>query len=137
MQRRHNLQYLPHHVESYIAPGVRQIHTTATRREEIYTAQYWPGESDLEHLEFALALLPAMAAPAAVADPEPAFFPGQIVNQSVALVGDLVQSVTNAGQAVIARAGEWIQYSSPAADGAEYIAVCLPAFSPPTVHRDA
>ena len=43
----------------------------------------------------------------------------------------------NAGQAVIARAGEWIQYSSPAADGAEYIAVCLPAFSPPTVHRDA
>ena len=42
----------------------------------------------------------------------------------------------NAGQAVITRAGEWIQYSSPTADGAEYIAVCLPAFSPQTVHRD-
>jgi mannose-6-phosphate isomerase-like protein (cupin superfamily) len=40
-----------------------------------------------------------------------------------------------AGQAVIARAGEWIKYSTP--DGAEYIAVCLPAFSPGTVHRDA
>jgi mannose-6-phosphate isomerase-like protein (cupin superfamily) len=40
-----------------------------------------------------------------------------------------------AGQAVIARAGEWIKYSTP--QGAEYIAVCLPAFSPGTVHRDA
>jgi mannose-6-phosphate isomerase-like protein (cupin superfamily) len=42
-----------------------------------------------------------------------------------------------AGQAVIAHRGEWVQYSSPEADGAEYIAVCLPAFSPDTVHRDA
>jgi len=42
-----------------------------------------------------------------------------------------------AGQAVIARAGEWVQYSTPDADGAEYIAVCLPAFSPDTVNRDA
>ena len=43
----------------------------------------------------------------------------------------------NAGQAVIAQAGEWIQYSSPQAEGAEYIAICLPAFSPETVRRDA
>jgi ethanolamine utilization protein EutQ (cupin superfamily) len=41
-----------------------------------------------------------------------------------------------AGQAVIAHSGEWIQYSTPAAGGAEYIAVCLPAFSLETVHRD-
>ena len=41
-----------------------------------------------------------------------------------------------AGQAVVTRAGEWIRYSSPEAGGAEYIAVCLPAFSPTTVHRD-
>jgi mannose-6-phosphate isomerase-like protein (cupin superfamily) len=40
------------------------------------------------------------------------------------------------GQAVIAQAGEWVQYSTPEADGAEYIAVCLPAFSMETVHRD-
>jgi quercetin dioxygenase-like cupin family protein len=40
-----------------------------------------------------------------------------------------------AGQAVMARAGEWIRYSTPD-EGAEYIAVCLPAFSPRTVHRD-
>ncbi|MFZ0829242.1 MAG: cupin [Verrucomicrobiia bacterium] len=41
-----------------------------------------------------------------------------------------------AGQAVITRAGEWIRYSTPDPEGAEYIAVCLPAFSPQTVHRD-
>lgn len=42
-----------------------------------------------------------------------------------------------AGQAVITHAGEWVRYSSPEADGAEYVAVCVPAFSPDTVHRDA
>ena len=42
-----------------------------------------------------------------------------------------------AGQAVIANSGEWVRYSSPHAGGAEYVAVCLPAFSPDTVHRDA
>ncbi len=41
-----------------------------------------------------------------------------------------------AGQAVIAHAGEWIRYSTPGEDGAEYIAVCMPAFSMDTVHRD-
>ena len=41
-----------------------------------------------------------------------------------------------AGQAVVAHAGAWIRYSTPQADGAEYIAVCLPAFSMETVHRD-
>lgn len=42
-----------------------------------------------------------------------------------------------AGQAVIALRGEWVQYSTPDADGAEYIAVCLPAFSMETVHRES
>jgi len=42
----------------------------------------------------------------------------------------------NAGQAVVAYAGEWIRYSTPQEGGAEYIAVCLPAFSMETVHRD-
>ena len=41
-----------------------------------------------------------------------------------------------AGQAVIAHRGEWVRYSTPHPDGAEYIAVCLPAFAPETVHRD-
>jgi quercetin dioxygenase-like cupin family protein len=42
----------------------------------------------------------------------------------------------NGGQAIITKAGEWIRYSTPNPGGAEYIAVCLPAFSPETVHRD-
>ena len=41
-----------------------------------------------------------------------------------------------AGQAIIAPRGEWVQYSTPTANGAEYIAVCMPAFSPQIVHRD-
>jgi mannose-6-phosphate isomerase-like protein (cupin superfamily) len=42
-----------------------------------------------------------------------------------------------AGQAVVCEPGEWVRYSTPDEEGAEYIAVCLPAFSPGTVHRDA
>ena len=42
----------------------------------------------------------------------------------------------SAGQAVIAHAGEWVRYSTPQPEGAEYVAICLPAFSPQTVHRD-
>jgi len=41
-----------------------------------------------------------------------------------------------AGQGVLTRKGEWVRYSTPGEEGAEYIAVCLPAFSPATVHRD-
>ena len=41
-----------------------------------------------------------------------------------------------AGQALVTAPGEWIRYSTPEAGGAEYVAVCLPAFSPATVHRD-
>jgi mannose-6-phosphate isomerase-like protein (cupin superfamily) len=45
--------------------------------------------------------------------------------------------MVRAGEAVVAKPGEWVRYSTPEACGAEYIAVCLPAFSPGTVHRDA
>jgi mannose-6-phosphate isomerase-like protein (cupin superfamily) len=48
---------------------------------------------------------------------------------------DSVRQV-RARQAIIAPAGVWVQYSTPGDEGAEYIAVCLPAFSPETVHRD-
>jgi quercetin dioxygenase-like cupin family protein len=40
------------------------------------------------------------------------------------------------GQAIVVNAGEWVRYSTPGSDGAEYVAVCLPAFSPETVHRE-
>jgi mannose-6-phosphate isomerase-like protein (cupin superfamily) len=42
-----------------------------------------------------------------------------------------------AGQAIVTHAGEWVRYSTPDNEGAEYVAVCLPAFSPGTVHRDS
>ena len=48
---------------------------------------------------------------------------------------DAVHQVS-VGQAIWARSGEWIRYSTPGPEGAEYIAVCMPAFSPETVHRD-
>jgi len=40
------------------------------------------------------------------------------------------------GQAVVARRGEWVRYSTPEPDGAEYVAVCLPAFTPEAAHRE-
>jgi hypothetical protein len=42
----------------------------------------------------------------------------------------------NAGQAVVTHPGEWVRYSTPGPDGAEYVAVCVPAFSIDTVNRD-
>jgi mannose-6-phosphate isomerase-like protein (cupin superfamily) len=71
--------------------------------------------------------------------------PGQqpeFTEYTVVLKGTLrvkTQRETNdvqAGQAIIVPKGEWVQYSTPATEGAEYIAVCLPAFSPEIVHRD-
>ncbi|MCA9461115.1 MAG: hypothetical protein KC563_14250 [Nitrospira sp.] len=56
---------------------------------------------------------------------------GRIVVESI----DGVVEVS-AGQAVHTKRGEWVRYSTPYAGGAEYMAVCLPAFSPDTVHRD-
>ncbi len=61
---------------------------------------------------------------------------------TVVLLGMLRVTTTDgqldvhAGQAVIAPRGTWVQYSTPSSQGAEYIAVCLPAFSMETVHRD-
>lgn len=72
--------------------------------------------------------------------------PGQrpeFLEVSVVLAGMLrVESESGvlevrAGQAVVCEPGEWVRYSTPEADGAEYLAVCLPAFSPHTVHRNA
>ncbi len=62
---------------------------------------------------------------------------------TVVLSGELLVETRNAihhvaaGQAIIVQAGEWVRYSTPGGDGAQYFAVCLPAFSPARVHRDA
>jgi mannose-6-phosphate isomerase-like protein (cupin superfamily) len=61
---------------------------------------------------------------------------------TIVLRGELVvefdggSMTVEAGQSVHAKPGEWVRYSTPAAEGAEYLAVCLPAFSPGSVHRD-
>ncbi|MFZ0294826.1 MAG: cupin [Candidatus Sulfotelmatobacter sp.] len=68
----------------------------------------------------------------------PAFDEFTIVLKGVLRVESKTGSFeVKAGQAVIAHAGEWVRYSTPNEGGAEYIAVCLPAFSMDTVHRDA
>ncbi|HKB85707.1 MAG TPA: hypothetical protein VKD08_06035 [Ignavibacteriaceae bacterium] len=83
---------------------------------------------------------------AKMSSPEGWFEPGQTPDfdeYTVVLTGmlrvttkDAVYNV-KAGEAIITYKGEWIQYSTPESGGAEYIAVCLPAFAPDTVHRDA
>jgi quercetin dioxygenase-like cupin family protein len=49
---------------------------------------------------------------------------------------DGTHTVVGVGQAIVTAPGEWVRYSTPGPDGAEYIAVCTPAFSPDAVHRD-
>ena len=67
----------------------------------------------------------------------PEFDEYTIVLRGMLRVATKVETIdVPAGQAVITQAGEWVQYSTPGEDGAEYIAVCLPAFSPDIVHRD-
>jgi quercetin dioxygenase-like cupin family protein len=71
--------------------------------------------------------------------------PGQrpdFLEISVVLAGTLHveyeggQQDVNAGQALVCEPGEWVRYSTPGPEGAEYVAICLPAFSPTAVHRD-
>jgi mannose-6-phosphate isomerase-like protein (cupin superfamily) len=78
-----------------------------------------------------------MKSPAGWIEPgqTPDFDEYTVVLQGVLRVTSREGSIdVRAGQAVIVSGGEWVQYSTP--EGAEYIAVCLPAFSPQTVHRD-
>jgi len=81
-----------------------------------------------------------MKSPAGWAEPgqTPVFDEYTVVLQGMLRVDTKTGTIdVRAGQAVIAHAGEWVRYSSPEPEGAEYIAVCLPAFSPETVHREA
>ena len=59
-----------------------------------------------------------------------------VLRGAVVVEFDGGQMTVEAGQGVHARPGEWVQYSTPEPGGAEYIAVCLPAFAPGIVHRD-
>jgi mannose-6-phosphate isomerase-like protein (cupin superfamily) len=59
-----------------------------------------------------------------------------VMRGALAVESEDGQITVQAGQAVHTRPGEWVRYSTPGADGAEYISVCMPAFAPGTVHRD-
>jgi len=59
-----------------------------------------------------------------------------VLNGELIVESDATHLEVRTGQAVLARAGDWVRYSSPGPNGAEYIAVCLPAFGPDIVHRD-
>jgi mannose-6-phosphate isomerase-like protein (cupin superfamily) len=59
-----------------------------------------------------------------------------VLRGAVVVQFDGGQVTVEAGQGVHARPGEWVRYSTPGDDGAEYISVCLPAFAPGIVHRD-
>lgn len=60
-----------------------------------------------------------------------------VLEGALRVEGEEGELTVRAGQAVVVRAGEWVRYSSPEPEGASYVAVCLPAFAPDTVHRDA
>jgi mannose-6-phosphate isomerase-like protein (cupin superfamily) len=80
-----------------------------------------------------------MRSPSGWSEPRqrPAFHEYSVVLKGMLRVEHAGGSIdVHAGQAVIASPGEWVRYSTPLADGAEYIAVCLPAFSPQAVHRE-
>jgi quercetin dioxygenase-like cupin family protein len=81
-----------------------------------------------------------MQSPAGWLEPgqQPAFDEYTVVLKGLLRVSTKNQTYEiHAGEAVIVEAGEWVQYSTPGPEGAEYIAVCAPAFSPDTVNRDA
>jgi mannose-6-phosphate isomerase-like protein (cupin superfamily) len=81
-----------------------------------------------------------MRSPSGWAEPgqRPEFDEYAVVLRGALLVETEAGELTvSAGQAVHTRPGEWIRYSTPGADGAEYISVCVPAFAPGTVHRDS
>jgi mannose-6-phosphate isomerase-like protein (cupin superfamily) len=80
-----------------------------------------------------------MRSPAGWAEPgqRPEFDEFTIVLRGVLVVeSDGGQMTVQAGQGVQARAGEWVRYSTPGAEGADYVSVCVPAFTPGSVHRD-
>ncbi len=94
------------------------------------------GRINSKHTEISIA---RMHSPAGWIEPGqcPEFDEYTLVLNGVLKVESKDQSVeVKAGQSIVAHRGEWVRYSTPYAEGAEYIAICLPAFSPDTVHRD-
>jgi mannose-6-phosphate isomerase-like protein (cupin superfamily) len=113
------------------APSIIQAAGTKPKRIEEYAGRVNSGHSAIS--------VARMTSPAGWVEPgqRPDFEEITVVLRGMLRVEHEAGALdVRAGQAVVTAPGEWIRYSTPEADGAEYIAVCLPAFSPDTVHRD-
>lgn len=120
---------MPQFIES---PSVIEAAGNKPKRIEEYM-----GRVNSNHAEVSVA---RMVSPAGWIEPgqQPEFMEITVVlkgNLHVEFAGGALDVA--AGQAIITHPGEWIRYSTPGAEGAEYVAICLPAFSPATVHRDS
>ena len=114
------------------APSIIQAAGTKPKRIEEYVGRVNSGHGAVS--------VARMRSPAGWLEPgqRPAFEEITIVLRGMVRVEHEGGSLdVLAGQAVVTAPGEWVRYSTPDADGAEYVAVCLPAFSPDTVHRDS
>jgi mannose-6-phosphate isomerase-like protein (cupin superfamily) len=114
------------------APSVINAAGTPPKRIEEYAGRVNSGHSSVS--------VACMASPSGWREPgqRPEFEEITVVLRGMVRVeheGGVLD--VNAGQAVVTRPGEWVRYSSPGPEGAEYVAVCLPAFSLGAAHRDS
>ena len=113
------------------APTVVQAAGNKPKRIEEYAGQVNSGHESVS--------VARMVSPGGWQEPgqRPEFEEITVVLRGTVRVEDEGGSLdVSAGQAVVTAPGEWVRYSTPGAEGAEYVAICLPAFSPATVHRD-
>ena len=114
------------------APSIIQAAGTKPKRIEEYVGRVNSGHDSVS--------VARMRSPSGWVEPgqRPAFEEMTIVLNGMVRVEHEGGSLdVRAGQAVVTAPGEWVRYSTPEPEGAEYVAVCLPAFSPDTVHRDS
>ena len=112
-------------------PTIIQAHGIMPKDIEEFIGRVNTGTTDVS--------VARMKSPAGWTEPgqTPEFTEYTVVLQGTLRVTTKDQTLdVRAGESVIAERGEWVKYSSPAQAGAEYISVCVPAFSPETVHRD-
>ncbi|KAA0227933.1 cupin domain-containing protein [candidate division KSB1 bacterium] len=120
---------MPIHIKS---PTIIQAAGNKPKRIEEFVGRI---NSETEHVSIA-----RMKSPAGWVEPgqTPQFDEYTVVLSGLLRVATKTGVIdVKAGEAIIVPQGEWVQYSTPGKEGAEYIAVCVPAFSPETVHRDA
>ena len=113
------------------APAIIQAAGTKPKRIEEYAGRVNSGHSAVS--------VARMTSPSGWVEPgqRPEFEEVTVVLRGMLRVEHDAGAIdVRAGQAIVTSPGEWVRYSTPEPDGAEYIAVCVPAFSPDTVHRD-